>query len=744
MAIPIDDWPELKVGDLASLRKLMSDTTSSWDKGLQLNFEFLEREGTPPEFLHTWKNGWELMERIEPALEFSNHPSVADVAERCYRERLRLAELGKVQLFEPGAQKPELLHVSPSAAVITDKAGADPDAAWEDRTKLRLILDLKRGGVNRDAKHLDVNFASADKAVALMSQYDWLYVIDFADFFYNWKVCEDTAWKLGFYDAFSNRYGRYLYAVFGLTCSPGASDASLKVILANLKRSTGITLVDWVDDLIGSANSEQLAWNDLVTSIKYFLKCGMPVSIKPAGLKAPAQIQTWTGWTFNTIQMDITVPPEKISKALSRIEDTFEADSAGRLKVKALAKAIGILNHIAEIFLQGRRWLRGCWTSINETEVQALWATKPWANPSVSLSLEAKEELRWWRTQLRHGSPRRPMFYGNAGNLSLWIPKGVDTIAFLEDAAKDPEVWVYESDASASFGWGYTDCQTQEVCGGRWPPFLRGMVDTRSKLTRPSTSARKEKVKDINFKELWCVCNVLVPREAPLWARRRILVRIDNKTAVSYVNKRRGKIPQLASLAARLDHFEKKFGCAIVATHIRGKANVIADSASRDPLFPQVWKDDDTHNLILKDSVFSEIQRSIGSVFTIDAWADRLGKFSKVLRAWCSPAQTAFQEKFLGEVVYAFPPKCLTVAWLEHLVTETEVKDSVTIIFFDPSFMAPKVQRLLSHFRVIKRYNKDFAGLLVNEKQRSRKKSSIYRCEFPVVILGFPKILRNS
>ena len=85
---------------------------------------------------------------------------------------------------------------------------------------------------------------------------------------------------------------------------------------------------------------------------------------------------------------------------------------------------------------------------------------------------------------------------------------------------------------------------------------------------------------DINFKELWTISKRLVPDLAHTWAGRRILVRCDNTTAVPYLNSRRGQMPKLLKLLDGLEELEKRYKFGLVAVHIRGKDNVIADAGS--------------------------------------------------------------------------------------------------------------------------------------------------------------------
>ena len=104
-----------------------------------------------------------------------------------------------------------------------------------DRFKARLVCDLSKSLVNEKLPHWDVKYGSVDLAVSRLSHSAWLYVVDLADAFYNWKVSADDTWMLGFYSPTRRQYGRYLYFPFGLSTAPAFNDASVKEVLRLLQ-----------------------------------------------------------------------------------------------------------------------------------------------------------------------------------------------------------------------------------------------------------------------------------------------------------------------------------------------------------------------------------------------------------------------------------------------------------------------------------------------------------------------------
>ena len=132
--------------------------------------------------------------------------------------------------------------------------------------------------------------------------------------------------------------------------------------------------------------------------MSFFLACGVPVSFKLGGIKAPAQRQEWVGWGFGTVSLQVFVPPEKCRKAQVRIQEAFSANGKHVLKVKAFLGCVGLLNHIAEVHVQGRRMLHACWDLVNKTGCQHIWTSNRNHNPLIQLSRTVIRELEGWHS----------------------------------------------------------------------------------------------------------------------------------------------------------------------------------------------------------------------------------------------------------------------------------------------------------------------------------------------------------
>ncbi|CAK0847543.1 unnamed protein product, partial [Prorocentrum cordatum] len=510
---------------------------------------------------------------------------------------------------------------------LQPRAGARDNAPEEERVKVRIIMDLSRSSLNASLPDLPVNYGAVDLAISRMFPRSFLYVVDLADAFCNWRVLPSDAWWLGFWSPGRQQCGMYTFLPFGLKTAPSINDSSLKELLRLLQLHENAVLTDFVDDNLGAQSSEEDAWLELERVVRFFLEIGVPISAKEGGIRPPSQVQTWVGWVFDTLNNTLSVQRTKCDKCQALILAALQADSDGTLLARDLAATAGLANHIAEVFLQGRRRLYRVWASLNAANVYALWARRPAANPVVHLSPDARETLRWWHRALDR-TPERPL-HGEAGQLSLWGPKSPEFQDWRRLAAAGC-LRVIETDASKLRGWSYNLCSAGVVRSGVWPAGFADLADNADA---------------INFKELWVAVQAV--QAEPEWLRGwRVVFRIDNTAAIHYVNFRSGRIPHLVQLAEEFEHAERSAGCWCLAVHLAGAANVISDSGSRDSAFASRWNAGPFREAVLKASAMDRITNEFGP-FDCDLFADRLGVTAKA-PLWFHPENTAFEAHVLG------------------------------------------------------------------------------------------------
>jgi hypothetical protein len=566
-----------------------------------------------------------------------NHPSLKNHAAQGHGEFKRLKVKGEITWL--GTKRPARLNVNPCALIITEKE--------DGSLKSRLILDLLKGQVNKRVRTMSVNYGTVEQAVAKMRRGSWLFVVDLEDCFWHWKVSEKDSWELGFFDEHSGQFGKCDYCPNGLSPAPGINDQSLKEILRVMGDKLGFSVVDFVDDMLGEGADENLAWARIEAVVAFFSAIGLQISQKPSGIRAPSQVQTWCGWIFDSLRLTVASTEKKLKKALDRTASVLVKDGNRSLMARELAECGGILNHLAEVDISLGRLLHPIWADLNASQVYQLWQSHPNADVKVSLSERSRQNLqRWWTNSVV--PPHRPLLM-TFGTLTSWKPRSVDFVE-AEALVRKGEVLVYESDASSLHGWSYVCCKDSRIVSGIWSDEQQGH--------------------SINWKELWTVVE-MVRREGSHWQGWRVLVRCDNKAAVHYVNIRYGSVLELEKLAVILDRFEQESGGLILAKHLPGVANVVADAGSRSSTFGTDWASDRCRHACLRPKPFAQINAELGP-FDVDLFADRKG-ITALAPVWFCPEDTAFAVQLQGEICWAHPPRVLIQRFLDHVMAQKKV-----------------------------------------------------------------------
>ena len=182
--------------------------------------------------------------------------------------------------------------------------------------------------------------------------------------------------------------------------------------------------------------------------------------------------------------------------------------------------------------------------------------------------------------------------------------------------------------------------------------------------------------KHINWLELKAVFLAL-QEFVNLLANKNVLVRSDNATVVSYLNKQGGtKSPELCYLTWHLYQWCIIHCIQLKAAHIPGKRNVIADALSRGKPFLKLteW----TLNSMVANLVFNKMGQP-----SIDLFATSQ---NKKLPVFVSPfpdetavAVDALSLNWTGMFAYAYPPPIILPKVLQKVLNE-----NCTIILIAP------------------------------------------------------------
>ena len=426
---------------------------------------------------------------------------------------------------------------------------------------------------------------------------------------------------------------------------------------------------DFVDDLMDGARELEQCWYQMEKLVVWLLTAGVEVSTKPAGLVPPAQSGRYVGWSLTTNHNDsgmiyVMASDDKLLDGQQRINDVLRAHEEGWLYAQLLLSCIGFLNFLAQVQQAGRRRLHCIYRCVNAAGIHAAYMRKRGANLKLSLDEDAIRELRWWLAMIQRsllnplGCARQILPSELACPATLWTrprPNYEEIEELLRTEAR-VHIAVFESDASKYDGWSYCD-GSGHVTSGEWP---QDMMDV-----------------EINAKEFDTIVRVVREQGQQCSARgqNRIYIRNDNENAVRACNTRFSKNSKAMNVSCdELDELEERFNVLVVARHLEGKRNVIADRGSRDASFAEAHNRDPLRDVSLADAIFSALCERFQSKFSIplsvDCFAADSGDNAKFSNFF-SPSRYAFAQdttavtsKQIGW--YAFPPPSLAKAWLQH------------------------------------------------------------------------------
>ncbi|CAC5382111.1 unnamed protein product [Mytilus coruscus] len=277
--------------------------------------------------------------------------------------------------------------------------------------------------------------------------------------------------------------------------------------------------------------------------------------------------------------------------------------------------------------------------------------------------------LAWWRPALHSLNHLIPLYQPLQEHLFWWLNRRnfFKGVLLEQESAQVTLV----TDASQS-GWG-AHINNYQIAGV-WPP--------------------QYKVKHINWLELKAVQLALHTFLIKVQFKS-VLVRTDNATVVSYLNKQGGtRSPDLCYLAWDLLKWCINHNVKIQAVHISGKKNIIADALSRGRMTIRLteWALDMT----IVNLLFLQLGTPV-----IDLFATSM---NKMLPVFCSPwpeetavSIDALSMKWTGLFAYAFPPPIILNRVLQKIQKE-DCLESCKRSYTAKGF-SPKIASIISNAR---------------------------------------------
>ena len=310
---------------------------------------------------------------------------------------------------------------------------------------------------------------------------------------------------------------------FGLRSAPKLFSALADAVLwAMLCRGVPrASAIHYLDDFL-LTGSETSCAESLDLALAVCSDLGMPVAEEK--LEGSATRITFLGIVIDTELLQLSLPGEKLACLRALLAAWRQKRSATKRELLSL---IGHLQHAASIVKPGRSFLR---------HLIDLASTVRKLHHHVHLRVPFRSDLTWWE-----------LFVERWNGLSLIAP-ALPPLSFVSDA---------------SGSWG---------CGAAWQE--RWLQWQRPPRWRPISIAAKEMAPVVLAVATWGAC----------WRGRVVRVLCDNSAVVFAINAGRARDKLLMHLLRCLYFFCAHHCVTLVASHIQGAVNRVADAISRNHL----------------------------------------------------------------------------------------------------------------------------------------------------------------
>ncbi|KAM4748674.1 LOW QUALITY PROTEIN: uncharacterized protein WCC33_006046 [Rhinophrynus dorsalis] len=353
----------------------------------------------------------------------------------------------------------------------------------------------------------------------LLLPMDWMVKIDLQDAYLTVPMAQSSQIYLRF--LWRTEIWQFTCLPFGLSSAPWCFTKLLKPVVAYL-RSRGFRLIIYLDDMLLMSQDPNILLDQTSCAIRLLSNLGFLVNWKKSQL-IPSQRMEFLGFIVDSREASLSLPRAKIKTIRKEIRILRQ----DRFSLRLLARVVGLLASSIQAIFPGPLHYRAL------QRLKALHLRRGLGYADViALSSDAREELLWW---LKH--------------LDAWNGKAIFGVT--------PDL-VIESDASL-LGWGARMGDISS--GGKWSPAEASLHINCLELLAGSF-ALKSLAKD----RVHCC----------------VLLKMDNISAVRYINKLGGtKSKPLAELAKEFWHFCLDRDISIVAEHLPGLSNAVADWNSR-------------------------------------------------------------------------------------------------------------------------------------------------------------------
>ena len=470
----------------------------------------------------------------------------------------------------------------------------------------RMILNLSV--LNDYLQYHHFKMDTLDTALKLVFKNCYMASIDLRDAYYTVFISPQDQIFLRF--IWQGNLFQFTSLPNGLCSGPRLFTKLMKPPFAHL-RKLGHIITGYIDDtlLIGpSLEDTKLAISD---TVKLLSQLGFVIHPKKSVFQPTHEI-TYLGFIINSSSMKIKLTLDKCSEIKSICNILVNKPSPS---IQLVASCIGKL--VAAF--PGVRFGPLHYRELEKNKTLALSLNFGNFMAHMKLSSLAIQELRWWILN-------------------------IDT-AFSDLHHEKPDIFI-NSDASGQ-GWGCTDGTTN--IGAKWNNFERKFAAENQ----------------INYLELLAAFHAIKVLCQNMH-NIHVLVKLDNKTAVAYINHMGGTKSLLCNkLAKEIWCWCIQQNIWLTATYVPGQFNTIADHYSRHFNEQTEWQ--------LNTEIFQCIVVHFGKP-DIDLFASRLNTQLERFVSWFPDPDAencdAFSIFWSDLYVYIFPPFCLIARCLQKITTD--------------------------------------------------------------------------
>ena len=477
--------------------------------------------------------------------------------------------------------------------------------------KWRVIFNLKRLNQCVQVEHFKMQ--SLSDLPDLLTHRMFLCKLDLKNAYHSISVDPRDRPFLCFRHPSLGTLWQYTCLPFGLADAPRAFTKILSPVVAHL-RGFGCQVITYLDDWLLTDSSKTHLGAMVQKTIHLLEELGFTVNRQKSVL-SPSTSLIFLGMSIDTVAMTATWPGDKAKKVQHECSRILRKQS---ISVAELWCLLGKM--------EASRFAVPVAPPLHYRGLQYLLHDNLVPNsvldhlPPVPLSPWAQTDLVWWTSAT-------PSTFRS----SLLVPPV--TVSMATDASRA--------------GWGAV-CGNRTT-GGRWHP--------------------DESKNHINWLEMRAVQLGLQAFVSQIHDTS-IRLEVDNVSTVAFLNRKGGTRSQrLCHLAQEIWEWALSRSLVLVAVHVPGKSNTVADHQSRHfQRTPSDW--------MLNPALFRELETLLGP-FKVDLFAARHNAQLKSYCSWSHDpwaiATDAFSMPALWENAYAFPPFHLVGRCL-RLVREFRVR----------------------------------------------------------------------